>query len=173
MKEDNLTVFRRICEKNLDFDHIYNKVRKPKKAFVEYLRRAIMLIRMYGKYRLAKMEMEHFDNVLSAFDPNSMDFLILGDMQASVKSYDAKDIDYLRSYNVYSHVELNLKHNFSLDVIKKYTVSELIGIYNNCIRGCGIEDYEIQQSFEIVEDVIEEYGWFDFDEYANVDFKMM
>lgn len=169
MKEDNLTKLKYLIRQNLDFDFVLRKFGKPKKAFLAYLERALMYMRMYGKYRLARWEMNQMDVVLSAYNEAEMDFFLMDNSkeEAYNNNYSPSDIEYLRSLNVYSHAERRVRTNLTKERLKRLSPSRLIGIFNTSLEGCGKEDKDICETFRIddVEVCPEEYGWFNEDEY--------
>ena len=171
MKEDNLTKLKYLIRQNLDFDFVLRKFGKPKKAFLAYLERALMYMRMYGKYRLARWEMNQMDVVLSAYNEEEMDFFLMDSSKEEAYNYaynySPSDIEYLRSLNVYSHAERRVRTNLTKERLKRLSPSRLIGIFNTSLEGCGKEDKDICETFRIddVEVCPEEYGWFNEDEY--------
>ncbi len=168
MKEDNLRKLRYIIGDNLDFDFVLRKFGQPKKAFLAYLERALMYMRMYGKYRLARWEMNQMDIVLSEYkEEEGMKFFLMDNSKEGIYNYSPSDIEYLRSLNVYSHAERRVRANLTKERLKNLSPSRLIGIFNSSLEGCGKEDKDICETFRIddVEVCPEEYGWFNEDEY--------
>lgn len=171
MKEDNLRKLKYIIWDNLKFDVVLRKYRKPKKAFIAYLERALMYLRMYGKYRLAKMEMEQMDTILSLYNEEEMNFFLFDNSEKEDNyNYSPKDIEYLRSLNVYSHSERRLKQNLTEERLKQLSPSQLIGLFNYSVEGCGKEDKDICERFHINAD-FEEYGWLNEDEYDEYKYR--
>ena len=151
MKEDNLRKLKNIIEENLNFNIVIKKFGKPKKAFLAYLERALMYMRMYGKYRLAIMEKDQFDNILSSYNDENMKMFMMdySEKIGKTSNYDPKDIDYLRTLNVYSHSERRVRANLTKEIIKKTSPSYLLGLYNRSVEGCGEEDRDIWKLFWI------------------------
>lgn len=88
MKEDNLRKLKNIIEENLNFNIVIKKFGKPKKAFLAYLERALMYMHMYGKYRLARWEMNQMDVVLSAYNEEEMDFFLMDNSKEEAYNYN-------------------------------------------------------------------------------------
>lgn len=128
MKEDNLTKLKYLIRQNLDFDFVLRKFGKPKKAFLAYLERALMYMRMYGKYRLARWEMNQMDVVLSAYNEEEMDFFLMDNSKEEAYNYNysPSDIEYLRFLNVYSHAERRVRTNLTKERLKDFHLLVLL-----------------------------------------------
>ena len=126
MKEDNLRKLKNIIEENLNFNIVIKKFGKPKKAFLAFLERALMYMRMYGKYRLARWEMNQMDVVLSAYNEEEMDFFLMDNSKEEAYNYSPSDIEYLRSLNVYSHAERRVRTNLTKERLKDFHLLVLL-----------------------------------------------